>query len=228
MQDVVAVPANEKLVESIGHFLSAMEKDLPGAADQYIAMVDQLTESLIHLFLLEPADMVKLGGSKRRVVDFASATAGKASHLLTRQIYRKASNRELAPIAANVRELYWPADEHNDHHPRVSYPVSSDYAAEFRRAVEVCAESRGTTETPMISRVMDELSEGIIENFFVRNSREVKMGFVTRKALDTSVDTTRKAVRAVNHKVIGDLDDNGLKHFMGMHSNLVARRPASA
>ncbi len=227
MQDVVAVPANEKLVESIERFLTTMDKNLPGAADQYISMVDQLTENLIHLFLIEPADMVNLGGSKRRVVDFASATAGKASHLLTRQIYRKASNAELAPVAANVRELYWPADEHNDHLPRVSFPISNDYAADFRQAVEVCAECRGTTEVPMISRVMDELSDGIIEHFFVRNSRTVNMGFVTRKALDTSVETTRKAVRAVNHKVIGDLNDTGLKHFMGMHSNLVARKPAS-
>ena len=78
--------------------------------------------------LVEPSQMMKLSGTQAKVIDFAVGTAGKASHMLTRQIYKKTSNAEFAPIVRNFESLYWPAGADNDNHAQLQFP---DYAPDW-------------------------------------------------------------------------------------------------
>ena len=224
MPDVVAIPASDALTESVERFLTAVEQRDRNAAAAYIELVDHLTERLINLFLVEPAELTGITGARKRAVDFAASTASKASHMLTRQIYRKRSPEELEPVARNVREIFWPAEEANGQFNCIAFPVTPEYAERFRRAIQVCDEGNGSADMELVASVMDELADGIIEYFFVRNSREVKIGYVIQKALNAGVDTTLKAVHAVNHRVLRDLDNKALKHFMGRHRDLIRQR----
>src|SRR5690606_35528682 len=106
-------------------------------------MVDRLTDRVLGLFLLEPAQMAELTGAQRKVIDFAVSTASKASHMLTRQIYKKTSNTEFAPIVRNVEAMYWRAGDDNDQQAHISFPVSASFADDFRRAAEVCLAGQG-------------------------------------------------------------------------------------
>ena len=224
MPDVVAIPASDALTESIERFLTAVEQRDRNAAAAYIELVDHLTDRVTALFLVEPAELAGLSGTRKRAVDFAASTAGKASHMLTRQIYRKRGPDELEPVARNVREVFWPAEDANGQFNCIAFPVTPEYAERFREAMRKCNAGEGSTDRELVSGVMDELADGIIEYFFVRNSREVKIGYVTQKALNAGVDTTRKAVHAVNHRVLRELDDRGLQQFMGRHSDLIRQR----
>ncbi len=94
MQNVVAIPANPALVNSTEDFLHAVEHDRKDSAEKFIHMVDHLTDRILSLFLVEPANMTELSGGQKKVIDFAVSTAGKASSMLTRQIFKKVSNAE--------------------------------------------------------------------------------------------------------------------------------------
>ncbi|WP_111658372.1 hypothetical protein [Isoalcanivorax indicus] len=223
MQNVVAIPANPALVNSTEDFLHAMDHGKP-AAELFITMVDRLTDRMLGLFLLEPAQMTELSGGQRKIIDFAVSTASKASSMLTRQIYKKVTNAEFAPIAKNVRAMYWSAGDDNGQHAAIAFPVSASFAEEFRRAADAAESGRGTAEVPLISKVMDQLTDEILDNVFLAQTREVKIGFVTQKALNVGVEGSRKAIHAVNHKVLRGLSDDELKGFMGHYSQIVTTR----
>jgi hypothetical protein len=221
---VVSVPANPALVSGIEDFINAVEHDRHNSAELFIRMVDHMTDRMLSLFLVEPSQMMQLSGTQGRIIDFAVVTAGKASHMLTRQIYKKTSNKEFAPIVERFHGLYWQAGSDNDHHAQVSFPVEEAFAREFLAVTERCIQGEGEANVERVSSVMDRLADEIIENFFVANNRHVKIGFVTQKAVDIGIDGTRKAVHAVNHKVLKGLNNQQLKGFMGHYGPIVRQR----
>lgn len=224
MANVVAISITPALTNSVEYFLQSVEHGRADSADKYIEMVDHLTDRMLTLFLVEPREFLELPGGQQRVIDFAISTAGKASHMLTRQIYKKKKPAELTAIADNMREMYWPAGPDNDQTPALTYPVSDAFATDFRTAAEAATAGNGRQEIERITRVMDQLTDDIIEQFFLRNSREVKIGYVTRKALDVGIDGSKKAVHAVNHKVLKGLDDPQLHQFMGHYQSILTER----
>ena len=224
MQNMVAIPANPALVNSTEDFLHAIEHDHKDSAEKFIHMVDFLTDCVISLFLVEPANMANLSGGQKKVIDFAVSTAGKASSMLTRQIFKKVSNKEFAPVVANVKDMYWQAGEDNGNQAYIAFPVEDAFAADFRKACDLCAEGRGAEDVALVTRVMGELADKIIDEVFVVNTKHVKIGFVTQKALNVGVDGSRKAVHSVNNKVLRDLGNAELKNYMGHYASLLMQR----
>lgn len=224
MTDYIAVTAPPELVQSVESFLDAVERGDRKAPDHYIELVDHMTERLLNLFLAEPREFLDISSAQVRVIDFAISTAEKASHMLTRQIYKKKSPAELAPVADNIRAMYRPGDQEPDSEPRMAFSVAAEFAAEFREVAAASANLQGTEHLDQLDRVMDDLTDAIIEHFFLRNSREVKIGYVVRKSLEVSVDGTKKAVHAVNHRVLRGLDDEHLKQFMAHHETVLQQR----
>jgi len=224
MQNVVAIPANPALVNSTEDFLHAVEHDRKDSAEKFIHMVDHLTDRILSLFLVEPANMTELSGGQKKVIDFAVSTAGKASSMLTRQIFKKVSNAEFAPVVKNVKDMYWQAGDDNDNHASIAFPVEDSFAADFRKATELCAAGKGTEDVALVTRVMSAMSDKIIDEVFVANTKEVKIGFVTQKALNVGIDGSRKAVHAVNNKVLKDLSNDELKGYMAHYQGLLRQR----
>ena len=71
---------------------------------------------------------------------------------------------------------------------------------------------------------MSAMSDKIIDEVFVANTKEVKIGFVTQKALNVGIDGSRKAVHAVNNKVLKDLSNDELKGYMAHYQGLLRQR----
>lgn len=224
MTDYIAVTAPADLARPVEQFLQAVDNGDKAAADRFIEMMDHLTERLLNLFLAEPREFMSLSSTQVRVIDFAISTSGKASHWLTRQIYKKKTPDELAPVAANVREMYSSARDSADGQAYMSFAVSERFANEFRDTAAACARGEGTQYLDQVDRVMDGMTDGIIENFFLRNAHEVKIGYVLRKSLDTSVEATKKAVHGVIHKVLRNLDDKHLGHFMAHYEPVLQQK----
>ena len=224
MQKVVAIPANPALVNSTEDFLHAVEHGRKDSAEKFIHMADHLTDRVISLFLVEPANMANLSGGQKKVIDFAVATAGKASSMLTRQIFKKVTNAEFAPVVDNVKDMYWQAGNDNNNHPYIAFPVEDGFAEDFSKACKMCEEGRGTEDVALVTRVMGDMADKIIDEVFLVNTKKVKIGFVTQKALNVGVDGSRKAVHSVNHKVLKDLSDEELKGYMGHYASLLMER----
>lgn len=221
MAYVVAVPANPALVAGIEEFISAVEHQRSNSAELYIRMVDHMTDRMLSLFMVEPTQMIEFSSTQKKVIDFAVVTAGKASHMLTRQIYKKVTNKEFAPIAENFAKLYWPAGEDNGNQAQIHFPVDDVFAIEFQKVAEQCAAGQGKAVIESMTAVMDRLSDEIIETFFVANNRHVKIGFITQKAVDIGIEGSRSAIRAVNHKVLKGLNAEQLKDFMSHYAPIV-------
>ena len=224
MTKVVAVSANPALVNGVEDFLSSVSHGRDNSADKFIEMADHLTDRMLSLFLVEPSRMVKLTGTQQKVIDFAVTTAGKASHMLTRQIFKKTTNEQFAPIVRNIDEMYWRPGADNDNHPMMAVNLDPTLAANFLRAADLCEAGEGKANINMVTQALDDLADVIINDFFVANTREVKIGFVTQKALNLGVDGSRKAIHAVSKKVLAGLDDKHLRDYMAHYRPLVRDR----
>ena len=224
MTKVVAVSANPALVNSVEDFIASVEHGRSNSADKFIEMADHMTDRMLSLFLVEPSRMVKLTGTQQKVIDFAITTAGKASHMLTRQIFKKTTNEQFAPIVRNIDAMYWRPGPDNDNQPMLSVEADPAVASDFIRAADLCAAGEGKANIDLVTRSLDALADLIIEEFFVANTREVKIGFVTQKALNVGVDGSRKAVHAVSKKVLAGLDDEHLREYMAHYRPLLRER----
>ncbi|BAP13606.1 MAG: hypothetical protein AOY29_00585 [Alcanivorax borkumensis] len=224
MKNVVAIPANPALVNSTEDFIHAVENDRKDSAEKFIEMVDHLTDRVISLLLLEPANRTELSGGQKKVIDFAVSTGSKASSMLTRQIFKKITSKEFSRVLANVKEMYWPAGDDNDNQAYMAFAVDDDFAERFHKATELCAAGKGTEEVSLVIRAMNDVSDKVIDEVFVANTKEVKVGFVSQKALNVGVDGSRKAMHAVNNKVLKDLSDADLKAYMEQYQSLLRQR----
>src|SRR5690554_8129049 len=84
MAYVIAVPVGEKTITHSQAFLKAQADGNNAAAQELISRVDGMTEDMLQLFLIQPAQFVKLSTGQQCIIDFAVNTANKASHMLTR------------------------------------------------------------------------------------------------------------------------------------------------
>lgn len=215
MSSFIAIPVSPDLCRLLESFLESVDQTKDSSAEQCIELTDRSTEELLDFSLTEPREFLALSSAQVKVVDFAISTANKASHMLSRQIYKKKTANELRPIADNIRATYWPAAQSDDGQARLAFPTDDTFAASFRHAVDICTEGNGSNHLDEIDAVLNQLTDEIIEKFFLKNAHAVKIGPVVRKSLDVSIDGTRKAIHAVIHRVVRNLDDDHLKQFMG-------------
>src|SRR5699024_8715693 len=151
---------------------------------ELISRVDSTTEDMLQLFLVQPTEMVTLSSGQQKIIDFAVNTAGKASHMLTRQIFKKATPAELAPLAELASKQLWLAEEKNENSTRLVEDVDASLVEDFNKARELAHAGKAQENIAFLTNVMDQLNEEIITNFFVEPTTKVKIGFVTQKALN--------------------------------------------
>lgn len=222
---VVAVSANPAVLNASEAFLHALAHD-GKAAQAYLALMDALTDRVISLFILEPAYMTALSPTAQKVVDFAAATSSKASALLMGQVFKKTTNAQFAPIAAQWRETLWPADSDNGQHAHLAYKVDERFAADFTLCVDVCKAGQGRAQMELIMDVFARFTDDIIDQLFLQQTRQVEVGFITRKTLELSVDGVKKAIHAVINQVLKHRSDEELVRFMGHYEPALKMRPA--
>jgi|SRR5699024_2325787 len=225
MAHVIAVPVGEKTIAHSQAFLAAQAAGNNTAAQELISRVDGMTEDMLQLFLIQPTQFVTLSGGQQRIIDFAVSTANKASHMLTRQIFKKCSAQELAPLAELMKAQTWEAEEANGNKTRICVEVDAKLVEDFHQAKAFCEEGKAKEHIDLLTSVMDTLTEEILTNFFVAPTDHVKMGFVTKKALHVGVDGSRKAIRAVTNKVMRELDEKALVAFFNHFGQVILDRP---
>lgn len=225
MANVIAVPVGEKTISHSHAFLKAQANGDNAAAEELISRVDGMTEDMLQLFLIQPTQFVKLSGGQQRIIDFAVNTANKASHVLTRQIFKKCSAQELAPLAELMKAQTWEAEDANGNQTRICVEVDTQLVEDFQQAKAFCEAGEAKANIDLLTSVMDTLTEEILTNFFVAPTDHVKMGFVTKKALHLGVDGSRKAIRAVTNKVMRELDEKALVAFFNHFGQVILERP---
>lgn len=218
MTYVIALPVNPALHNAIEDFLLAVAHDRDAGA-AYVAYVDRLTERLLAIFMVEPAEITGLSGNARKLVDFAVSTAEKASSMLTRKIFGKRDNAEFAAIVSDLKAAY--REGGGEQESLLVSEVSEKFAKDFHRVADACIAGEGDSVRSEMSAVMDKLTDEILEAFFIRSTRHVKIGAVTRKTLDLGVSGSRKAVHGVNHRVLKTMESERLKQFMQHYGNIV-------
>lgn len=222
-QPVIAVSANPALANAIEQFLHALEHNGKGSA-AYVHMMSTMTDRMIGLFMIEPVEIAQIGPTARKIVDVAVSTGSRASSMLTGQIYGKTSNKEFAPIAADLRRMLWAPGDDNGNQPHLHFPASATLARDFQDVIDLCVAGKGTTQMDKVVRVLQKLSDDVIEQFFLAQTKHVDIGFITKKALNLSVDGTKAAVHAVMHKVVKDFNDEQLTNFMSHYSQILKYR----
>src|SRR5699024_2521916 len=155
---------------------------------------------------------------------FAVNTAEKASHMLTRQIFKKKTPAELSGIATLMKEQMWEAEDANNQQTRIAVPVSSDLVKEFEQARAAADAGEAKANVSLLTSAMDQLTEEILNNFFLRPTQEVKMGFVTQKALNVGVEGSRKAIQTVTGRVMGELNEEALAGFLEHFGQVMLKR----
>lgn len=224
MTDVIAVPISEKTNQLSTAFLSKQAAGDAGAAEALIERVDGMTEDMLNLFLVKPTQFISLSNGQQKIINFAVNTAEKASHMLTRQIFKKKTPAELSGIATLMKEQMWEAEDANNQQTRIAVPVSNGLVKEFEQARAAADAGEAKANVSLLTSAMDQLTEEILNNFFLRPTQEVKMGFVTQKALNVGVEGSRKAIQTVTGRVMGELNEEALAGFLEHFGQVMLKR----
>lgn len=220
---VIAIAANPALDEAIEAFHHALKHNGKGA-EAYIHLMARLTDRMIGLFMIEPVEIAKVSPTQRKIVDFAVDTGNKASSMLTAQIYKKVSNAQFAPIARDLEKMYWAAGSDNGDTPQMYYVADAFFAQNYQKVIDACVAGQGRANIELMLQVLNRMVDDVLQKFFLDQTKHIDMGFITKKALDLSVATTRSACHAVMHKVVKDFSDEQLKDFMSHYSQVLKHK----
>lgn len=220
-----AVKANPALANSVEEFLQAVSHGRPNIAEKYIAMVDHMTETMMAIFMLEPAEAMNLRGTQRKIVDFAVSTGSKASHALTRQAFKKQKTAVFERIAKRFSDWYVTSDQSSTGQPCLAVTIDQELAKRFVEAETLVHDGKGAENRATIIPTLSELADAIIDGMFKVNADEAEVGFVIKKALEVGIDGSRKAIHAVNNKLVADLNSEQMIAFLSCYDNVVRENP---
>lgn len=224
-QHVIAVPATLTLQQKIDHFISgALVKNQDNLAPGFIHIMEELTERVISLFLLEPANIAQFSPVMMKLVNFTANLASKTSSSLSGQLYKKASHAQLKAIADLFQRVLWwqPA---NDTHGFITTPISDEFALQFRELANACRTGQALQNRDAANHLCRQFADTLIDDLFLAPTRQLDLGMVMRKILSVGVDGVKKAVHEMINKVIKDVNEKQMLDFVVHYEQMITTKP---
>jgi len=212
----IGFKATDQLLNKLNKFLLAIETTDKEAGVLYVNYVEELTVHINNKLMLEVVEIAEVNKVGRKVVNFCVSSSNKISGMLTANIYKKKSVKELAPVAELWSNLLKNTQQNNNGDWYIIAPIAND----FGESLEAIGMEKGENihfVPGNIDNVMsdyEKLARTIIDAFFLEATREVEIGSVTKKMLTTGVSTVEKAIEAVFEKVIRPLEPEHFGRFV--------------
>ncbi len=223
---VIAIPATLTVQQKLDHFfVAALEKKSEGTPVMYMQIMDEVTDRVISLFLLEPAEIAKFSPVMMKIVNFASGLASKTSSSLTAQIFKKGSREQMHNVAEFWQRILWWAP-HNDVHAYMAVPIDTAFATEFYQISDHCRAGKGKEHADMGIRLCKRFADLLIDDLFLAPTEYMGMGMVMRKIVSVGVDAVKKAVHEMINKVMKDVTEAQMAEFVYHYEKMVLARTA--
>lgn len=222
---VIAVPASLTLQQKLDHFIDdALVKNKEGIAPQFIQIMDELTDRVLSLFLLEPANIAKFSPVMMKITNLTANLASKTSSSLSGQLYKKPSREQMRNIATFLQSVLWwePA---NDTHGFITTAVTDEFALEFRELANECRAGRGLDHREQAQALCKAFADILIEDLFLAPTKFMDLGLVMRKILSVGVDGVKKAVHELINKVIKDVNEQQILEFVVHYEKMLLTKP---
>lgn len=221
---VIAVPATLTLQQKLDHFIDeVINKNREGQGPAFAHIMDELTERVISLFLLEPAHIAKFSPVMMKLVNFTASLASKTSSSLSGQLYKKASQQQIRAIAEFVQRVMW-WEPSNDTHAFITVEVTDAFALQFRELVAECRAGRALQHRDEGARLCKEFADTIIDDLFLTPTKLLDLGMVMRKVLSVGVDGVKKALHEMINKVIKDVDQQQMLDFVVHYEQMIVSK----
>ncbi len=222
---VIAVPATLTLQQKLDHFIvGALEKNRDDLAPGFIQIMEELTERVISLFLLEPSHIAGFSPVMMKLVNFTANLASKTSGSLSSQLYKKASLQQLRAIADFFKRVLW-WEPSNDTHAFITTDVSDEFALQFRALAAECKAGRGLQNREHASAMCKQFADTLIDDLFLAPTRHLDLGMVMRKVLSVGVEGVKKAVHEMINKVIKDVNEEQMLNFVVHYEKMILTKP---
>lgn len=222
---VIAVPATLTLQQKLDHFIDgALVKNHDDLAPQFIQIMNELTERVISLFLLEPAHIAQFSAVMMKLVNFTANLASKTSSSLSGQLYKKATRAQMRAIAEFFQKgLWW--EPANDTHAFITTPVSDNFALQFRELAAACRAGKSLENREQAAILCKVFADTLIDDLFLAPTKHLDLGMVMRKVMSVGVEGVKKAVHEMIAKVTKDVNQQQMLDFVVHYEQMIQSRP---
>lgn len=222
---VIAVPATLTLQQKLDRFIEdALVHNKDGLAPQFIQIMEDLTDRVISLFLLEPAEIARFSPMMMKVMTFTANLSSKTSSSLTGQLYKKASKEQFHQIAEFFKRILW-WEPNNDIHGYITTPVTAQFANDFRALANECKAGNSGAQRQQAKALCNTFAETIIDDLFLAPSEYIDIGIVMRKVLTLGVDGVKKAIYEMVNRIVKDVDDKQMLEFVLHYEKMITHKP---
>lgn len=222
---VIAVPATLTLQQKLDHFIDgALVKNREGLAPLFIQIMDELTERVNSLFLIEPAHIAQFSPVMLKLVNFTANLGSKTSSSLSGQLYKKASQTQIHNIAEFFQQVLW-WEPNNDTHAFITTAVSDEFALQFRELVAECQAGRGLNHRDKAGALCKTFADTLIDDMFLPPTKYMDLGIVMRKILSVGVEGVKKAVHEMVNKVVKDVNQQQMLDFVVHYEKMIITKP---
>lgn len=223
----VAFPSSDHLHQTTDGFIRRMSE---GAARPEPATVEDimgtfLDESL-NVFFTQPADLLGLSSSMKRLVHLTTETISGATHIVVRRASKKLDlkqNRAAADYMDSMRIMTSDAEGQDVWY--VSFPISDAMASHAQSAIELAEAGEFDQARPRLLSFLHELTDVAMLWYFEKPMQLLGFGPVMRKINQVAVETTRKATHGLIKKVIPKLEDPQLLEAARFMDSLLVEGP---
>ncbi len=231
----IGFPATPEFLGKINRFLEAAEARDPSAGNHYVEVVEALTDIAVNSLLLEIMEIAKINPTGQKVMKFCASTCTSISSKLSAKIYKNNSPQEMLKVAEIWQTFLKNSGDKHSGDWYILTPISPDFAQRIDSILQE-RDASGNAYTPpdrdyFISQY-DQLIDIIIEEFFLKATGEVSMGWATKKMLDLGLESVRKAIHAVLHKVVKNLEPEPMARYVDhtkqFYVRLHAEQPTEA
>jgi hypothetical protein len=223
----IGFPTPPEFRSRITRFLEAAAAGDKRAGELYVHVVDLLTQEIIDALLLQTVDIAHINSLGQKVIHFCANTSNKASSMLTRKIFTKASVPEMRAVAKIWEEFMTNLGDDQQSDWYVLAPLDRQVADQLDAAIaerQLSDRFEPANRDAFINN-LDRVIETIIHAYFLKSADQVNMGPITRKMLSVGVDTVKAAVHGVLHKVVKPLDGVALAHYLDHASQFFKKAP---
>lgn len=222
---VIAVPATLTLQQKLDHFIDgALEKNRDDLAPAFIQIMEELTERVVSLFLLEPAHIAQFSPVMMKLVNFTANVATKTSSSLSGQLYKKASRQQMRAVAEFFKRVLW-WEPSNDTHAFITTDVTDDFALQFRELAAECRAGRALQYRDQAGILCKKFADTLIDDLFLAPTRHLDLGLVMRKVLSVGVDGVKKALHEMINKVVKDVNEDQMLNFVVHYEKMILNKP---
>lgn len=190
-------------------------------------VVEEFTDEIIHVYLLDLIDILGLSPSAARLIRRTAQTIRSTMQRLIKALLRGMSNDRLQPLTGYLHQLMIDIpDDHGQLHPYTGHVILPAMRERQQHVITRIRMGQGEKVREDLLQVLLEMVNTAIRVYFEHPKSLLQLSFLLDKMAGGGIELTRGAVTMAVHHIVPGLNDEQLRAVADYMQHLLWDLPA--